>query len=107
MDTAPPFLLLDEPVAHMDELNVVGLLDFLRQLTITRGTQLFFTTANPQIAGLFRRKFSFLEEQFRVFQLSRDVEGPLHIDIGYFRPFVKKLITLTPRSREEGAIHSE
>lgn len=95
MDTAPPFLLLDEPVAHMDELNVIGLLDFLRQLTITRGTQLFFTTANPQIAALFRRKFSFLEQQFRVFQLRRDMEGPLRIGTGYFKPEVEKLITLT------------
>lgn len=96
MDTAPPFLLLDEPVAHMDDLNVIGLLDFLRQLTITRGTQLFFTTANPQIAILFRRKFSFLEKQFQVFQLRRDVEGPLRIGIGYFKPLEEKLITLTP-----------
>lgn len=95
MDTAPPFLLLDEPVAHMDELNVIGLLDFLRQLIITRGTQLFFTTANPQIAALVRRKFSFLDQQFRVFQLRRDMEGPLRIRIGYFKPDVEQLITLT------------
>ncbi|MET3846521.1 hypothetical protein [Paenibacillus sp. OAE614] len=94
MDTAPPFLLLDEPVAHMDDLNVIGLLDFLRQLTITRGTQLFFTTANPQIAVLFRRKFSFLEDKFRIFQLRRDVEGPLRIGIGYFKPYEEKLITI-------------
>ena len=96
METAPPFLLLDEPVAHMDELNVVGLLDFLRQLTITKGTQLIFTTANPQIAALFRRKFSFLEEQFQVFQLRRDGEGPLQVRIGYFKPYEEKLISLTP-----------
>ncbi|MNM53263.1 recombination protein F [compost metagenome] len=96
MDSAPPFLLLDEPVAHMDDLNIVGLLDFLRQLTITRGTQLFFTTANPQIAALFRRKFSFLKEQSRFFQLQRDVEGPLRISVGYFKPDEDKLISLTP-----------
>lgn len=96
MDTAPPFLLLDEPVAHMDDLNIIGLLDFLRQLTITRETQLFFTTANPQIAVLFRRKFSFMEKQFQVFQLRRDVEGPLRISTGYFKPFEEKLITLKP-----------
>lgn len=86
MESAPQFLLLDEPVAHMDELNVLGLLDFLRQLAITRGTQIFFTTANPHIATLFRRKFSFLEEHFRVFHLRRDIEGPVHVHIQQFRP---------------------
>lgn len=95
MDSAPPFLLLDEPVAHMDDLNVIGLLDFLRQLTITRGTQLFFTTANPQIAVLFRRKFSVLKDQSQVLKLSRDVEGPLRISRGYFKPNEEKLIELT------------
>ncbi|SDE47304.1 DNA repair exonuclease SbcCD ATPase subunit [Paenibacillus sp. UNCCL117] len=94
MDSAPQFLLLDEPVAHLDELNVLGLLDFLRQLTITRGTQLFFTTANPQIATLFRRKFSFLEDNFRVFHLRRDTEGPLRIHIQQFKPYQEKAIAV-------------
>ncbi len=87
MDSAPRFLLLDEPVAHMDELNVLGLLDFLRQLAIARGTQIFFTTANPQIATLFRRKFSFLEHRFRVFHLRRDAEGPLQVHTQQFKPY--------------------
>ncbi|WP_158289528.1 AAA family ATPase [Paenibacillus flagellatus] len=71
METAPNFILLDEPVANMDDLNVLGLLDFLRQLTIERGTQIVFTTANPAVASLFRRKFSIFEERFRSFRLSR------------------------------------
>ncbi|MEK8130020.1 AAA family ATPase [Paenibacillus filicis] len=95
MESAPRFLLLDEPVANMDELNVLGLLDFLRQLTITQGTQIFFTTANPQIATLFRRKFSFLEDDFRVFHLRRDVEGPLRVHIQQFKPHLEKPIALT------------
>ncbi|MFD0715696.1 hypothetical protein [Paenibacillus sp. GCM10027626] len=95
MDSAPQFLLLDEPVAHMDELNVLGLLDFLRQLTITRGTQIFFTTANQQIATLFRRKFSFLERKFRVFHLRREVEGPMNIHIQHFTPYQENPVTAT------------
>ncbi|WP_248928818.1 AAA family ATPase [Paenibacillus hamazuiensis] len=86
MDSAPKFLLLDEPVANMDELNVLGLLDFLRQLTITHGTQLFFTTANPQVATLFRRKFSFLQEHFRTFHLQRSPDGPVQIHVQSFIP---------------------
>lgn len=71
METAPNILLLDEPVANMDDLNVLGLLDFLRQFTLTRNTQIFFTTANPAVASLFRRKFSILKERFQAYQLHR------------------------------------
>ncbi|MEF3306034.1 AAA family ATPase [Paenibacillus sp. GYB003] len=71
LDTVPNFILLDEPVANMDDLNVLALLDFLRQLTLARGTQIVFTTANPTVAGLFRRKFSIFEDRFRAFHFSR------------------------------------
>lgn len=94
MDTAPRFLLLDEPVANMDELNVLGLLDFLRQLTVTRGTQLIVTTANPQIATLFRRKFSFLEHRFRTFNLRRDTDGPVRVTVQQFKPYQEKSVPL-------------
>ncbi|GIP34249.1 AAA family ATPase [Paenibacillus sp. J2TS4] len=86
METAPKFLLLDEPVANMDELNVLGLLDFLRQLAVTQGTQIFFTTANPQVATLFRRKFSFFKDQFRAFHFQRYLEGPVRIRMQQFEP---------------------
>ncbi len=95
MESAPQFLLLDEPVANMDELNVVGLLDFLRQLAITRGTQIFFTTANPQIATLFRRKFSLLEDRFRTFHLRRDIEGPVRIHVQQYVPYQERPISLS------------
>lgn len=86
MDTAPQFLMLDEPVANMDELNVLGLLDFLRQLSVSRNTQIFFTTANPQVATLFRRKFSFLKEDFKAYHFQRYLEGPVHIHLQQFNP---------------------
>ncbi|GAB7388044.1 hypothetical protein BSNK01_18810 [Bacillaceae bacterium] len=71
METAPNILMLDEPVANMDDLNVLGLLDFLRQFSLIRQTQIFFTTANPTVASLFRRKFSFLYERFQAIKLQR------------------------------------
>ncbi|WP_028610708.1 AAA family ATPase [Paenibacillus harenae] len=90
MDTAPKFLMLDEPVANMDELNVLGLLDFLRQLAVTKGTQIFFTTANPQVATLFRRKFSFFKEDFRAYHFQRLLEGPVQIQVQQFVPQLEK-----------------
>lgn len=62
---APEFLLIDEPVANIDELNVLSLMDFLRELVISHGRQIFFTTASRNVAQLFRRKFSFLREDFQ------------------------------------------
>lgn len=79
MRTAPNFILLDEPVANMDDLNVLGLLDFLRQLNLTRGTQIFFTTANPLVASLFRRKFSYLNNEFSNYRFKRIAEKPSRI----------------------------
>lgn len=76
---APNFLLMDEPVANIDDLNVLAMLDFLRELVICRGTQLFFTTANRNIAKLFRRKFSFMETDFQELVFLRENENSLTI----------------------------
>lgn len=95
MDTAPKFLMLDEPMANMDELNVLGLLDFLRQLVVTRKTQIFFTTANPQVATLFRRKFSFFKKEFRAYHFQRYPEGPVQIKIQQFEPQIEGPILIS------------
>jgi len=71
MPTAPKFVLLDEPVANIDDLNVLGLFDFLRGLYAQLGTQIFITTANAGVAGLFRKKFQFLNEEFRNYRFVR------------------------------------
>ena len=63
--SAPPFLLFDEPTAHIDPLNSLLLMDFLRELVITYNRQLFVTTNDRNIANLFRRKFSFLDERLQ------------------------------------------
>ncbi|WP_129723491.1 response regulator [Xylanivirga thermophila] len=71
MKTAPKFILLDEPVSNIDDLNILGLLDFLREMAISNGTQIFFTTANYSVAKLFKRKFSFLRDKFYEFKFIR------------------------------------
>jgi len=71
MNTSPNFILLDEPVSNIDDLNILSLLDFLRELAISKDTQIFFTTANQNVAKLFRRKFSFLREKYGEYRLVR------------------------------------
>lgn len=87
LETVPNFILLDEPVANLDDLNVLALLDFLRQLTLTRGTQIVFTTANPTVASLFRRKFSIFEDRFRAFHFSRVDRQGIRIQVETYLPF--------------------
>ena len=67
---APKFLLLDEPVANMDDLHLLNLLDILREFALQK-VQIVFTTANPDVAGVFRRKFSFLSSEFLHYDLIR------------------------------------
>lgn len=74
---SPNIIMLDEPVANLDSLHMLNLLDLLRRFALS-DTQIFFTTANPNVAKLFRRKFSFLESDF---QLLRIVESKTEIKI--------------------------
>lgn len=76
--SAPKFIIMDEPVANMDDLHLMNLLDLLRDLALS-GRQIFFTTANPDVANLFRRKFSFFQEKFTHFEFSRHSGEPVHI----------------------------
>ena len=68
-EKAPNVILLDEPAANLDDLHMLNLLDVLRRLALS-DTQIFFTTADPSVAQLFRRKFSFLENEFRYFRIN-------------------------------------
>ncbi|WP_176786165.1 hypothetical protein [Desulfosporosinus hippei] len=82
---APKFIIMDEPVANMDDLHLMNLLDLLRDLALS-GRQIFFTTANPDVANLFRRKFSFFEEQFTHFEFSRHSGKPVQIRAMKYSP---------------------
>jgi len=68
---APSLILLDDPVAHVDDLNIVSFLDCLRELLTGCKRQVFFATASAKTAHLFKRKFDYMgEEAFRSFHLA-------------------------------------
>lgn len=68
-ENAPNVIMLDEPVANLDDIHMLNLLDVLRRFALA-GTQIFFTTSNPNVAKLFRRKFSYLEEDFGFYRIT-------------------------------------
>lgn len=74
LKNAPPVLLIDDPIAHIDDLNSLSFLDYLREVAIDGKRQIFFATANEKLASLFERKFSFLGEGFIRHDLTRDIE---------------------------------
>lgn len=71
LQSGPPILLFDDPVAHIDDINMLSFLDHLRSLAIDGTRQIFFATADNKLAGLFRHKFRFLGEEFKELRLSR------------------------------------
>ncbi len=73
LSLAPPVILIDDPIAHIDDLNSLSFLDYLRdEVALTHRRQIFFATANEKLAALFERKFDFLgADGFRRFDLRR------------------------------------
>lgn len=66
-----------DPIAHVDDLNSLSFLDYLREVVLTGKRQVFFATANDKLAALFERKFDFLgAEGFCRFNLQREA-GPV------------------------------
>jgi DNA repair exonuclease SbcCD ATPase subunit len=71
VDKGPPLILLDDPVAHVDDLNIVSFFDCLRELLFAGNRQIFFATASSKTANLFAKKFDFLgrDEDFFSYEL--------------------------------------
>jgi len=69
--TGPKLLLFDDPVAHVDDINTLLLLDHLRDIALSGQRQVFFATADSKIGALFGRKFRFLGERFKQIELAR------------------------------------
>jgi DNA repair protein SbcC/Rad50 len=73
LTAGPPVILMDDPIAHVDDLNSLSFLDYLREIVLTGRRQIYFATANDKLATLFERKFDFLGvEGFRRFDLGRE-----------------------------------
>jgi len=71
LTVAPPVLLIDDPIAHIDDLNSLSFLDYLREIVLGGRRQVFFATASDKLAALIARKFDFLGREFRRFDLRR------------------------------------
>lgn len=73
---APNIILFDDPVAHVDDMNMLSFVDYLRELVIKSGLQIFFATANNDLTFLFRKKFEFLGDNFKMISLQRNTASP-------------------------------
>jgi len=68
----PNILMFDDPVSNIDDLNILSYFDYLREVAIHGNRQVFFATANNNVAFLFAQKFSFLgDNDFKVFNMTR------------------------------------
>ncbi|WP_312398391.1 AAA family ATPase [Sphingobacterium sp.] len=67
----PEIIMFDDPVAFIDDLNALSFLDYLRLHVLKTGKQIFFATANKRLAHLFEKKFLFLENDFKQWNLER------------------------------------
>jgi exonuclease SbcC len=65
-DTAPPLMLLDEPFAHLDELNTLSFFNLIIELAVRGDRQIIFATANDNLASLLERKVGETEAFDRV-----------------------------------------
>ena len=70
-DNGPKVVLLDDPISHVDDMNALAFLDYLRNLVLNTNRQIFFATADEKMAGLFAHKFGFLGSEFKMLSISR------------------------------------
>lgn len=61
----PSVILIDDPIAHVDDLNCLSFLDYLRDVALMGTRQIFFATASDKLVSLFSRKFDFLGDKFK------------------------------------------
>lgn len=74
---SPPLMLMDEPIQQVDDINSLNFLDTLRWIADGGKRQIIISTANSRIAGLIRRKFSYLEKDFSEILLERHLGLPV------------------------------
>ena len=75
---APQFLLLDEPLATMDDTQVLNVLDILKSMAEQK-TQIFFTTANGIMINLFKQAFKNTDFDYKEYEFVKRVNRPSEI----------------------------
>lgn len=75
---APQFLLLDEPLATMDDTQVLNVLDILKSMAY-QNTQIFFTTANGIMIDLFKKCFKGTPFDYKEYEFIKRVNRPSEI----------------------------
>ncbi|MBR2256474.1 MAG: AAA family ATPase [Blautia sp.] len=75
---APQFLLLDEPLATMDDTQVLNVLDILKSMAY-QNTQIFFTTANGIMIDLFKKCFKDTPFDYKEYEFIKRVNRPSEI----------------------------
>ena len=60
VSNGPKLLLLDDPVTHVDDLNMLSFIDYLQKMVMNENKQIFFATASNKIAGIFEKKFNYM-----------------------------------------------
>lgn len=68
----PKIIVFDDPISHVDDLNALSFLDFLRIFILREKKQIFFASANSRLSSLFQKKFEFLGNDFRQWELKRE-----------------------------------
>ena len=72
LKNGPNLLMFDDPVSFTDDLNILSFIDYLRQIAFDKpDRQIFFATANENLAFLFRKKFEILGDDFKRILLKR------------------------------------
>lgn len=71
---SPSIIMFDDPISFIDDFNALSFLDFLRYFVIKENKQIFLATANKKLAMLFRKKFAYLENDFKYYELERKTE---------------------------------
>lgn len=71
LQSGPPLMIFDDPVAYVDDINTLSFLDFLRERVLAMDRQIFFATANSKLANLFQQKFDFLGEDLQLIKLKK------------------------------------
>lgn len=71
LKNGPNIIIFDDPVTFIDDFNALSFLDFLRYFIVKENKQIFFATANKKFSTLFKKKFDFLEDEYKEFHLER------------------------------------